>query len=107
MNPNPKLQILEKTSWQNDLFNIFNNRGVSLYALLDPNIVNIFITLHLLFDIEWAYGLHPTMKDGEIGFKFEEQLPSAGPRPQEDLDNFKKLVEYWTCLRDELWSMAK
>lgn len=95
------------TALPNDLFNIFNNRGVSFYALSDPNIVNIFITLHLLFDIEWAYGLRPTMKDGEIGFKFEEQLPSAGPRPQEDLDNFKKLVEYWTCLRDELWSMAK
>lgn len=58
--------------------------------------------LLLLFDIEWAYGLRPIMKDGEIGFKFEEQLPSADPRPQENLDNFKKLVEYWTCLRDKL-----
>lgn len=42
------------------------------------------------------------MKDGEICFKFEERLPSAGPRPQEDLNNFKKMVEYWACLRDKL-----
>ena len=42
------------------------------------------------------------MKDGEICFKFEERLPSAGPRPQEDLDNFKKMVEYWARLRDKL-----
>ena len=56
----------------------------------------------MLFDIEWAYGLRPTMKDGEICFKFEERLPSARPRPQEDLDNFKKMVEYWARLRDKL-----
>ena len=42
------------------------------------------------------------MKDGEICFKFEERLPSAGPRPQEDLDNFKKMVDYWARLRDKL-----
>lgn len=42
------------------------------------------------------------MKDGEICFKFEERLPSAGPRPQEDLDNFKKMVEYWARLRGKL-----
>ena len=42
------------------------------------------------------------MKDGEVCFKFEERLPSAGPRPQEDLDNFQKMVEYWARLRDKL-----
>lgn len=47
-------------------------------------------------------GLRPTIKDCEVCFKFEERLPSAGPRPQEDLDNFKKMVEYWTRLRDKL-----
>ena len=56
----------------------------------------------MLFDIEWAYGLRPTMKGGEVCFKFEERFPSAGPRPQEDLDNFKKMVEYWARLRDKL-----
>ena len=56
----------------------------------------------MLFDIEWAYGLRPTIKDGEVCFKFEERLPSAGSRPQEDLDNFKKMVEYWARLRDKL-----
>lgn len=56
----------------------------------------------MLFDIEWAYGLRPTMKDGEVCFKFEERFPSASPRPQEDLDNFKKMVEYWARLRDKL-----
>jgi len=42
------------------------------------------------------------MKDGEVCFKFDERLPSAGPRPQEDLDNFQKMVEYWARLRDKL-----
>ena len=84
------------------LLNIANNLGVSFYALSDPDVANIFSALHVLFDIEWAYGLRPTIKDGEVSFKFEERLPSAGPRPQEDLDNFKKMVEYWTHLRDKL-----
>ena len=84
------------------LLNIANNLGVSFYALSDPDVANIFSALHVLFDIEWAYGLRPTLKDGEICFKFEERLPSAGPRPQKDLDNFKKMVEYWARLRDKL-----
>ena len=84
------------------LLNIANNLGVSFYALSDPDVANIFSALHVLFDIEWAYGLRPTMKDGEVCFKFEERLPSAGPRPQEDLDSFRKMVEYWARLRDKL-----
>ena len=84
------------------LLNIANNLGVSFYALSDPDVANIFSALHVLFDIEWAYGLRPTIRDGEVCFKFEERLPSAGPRPQEDLDSFKKMVEYWARLRDKL-----
>ena len=84
------------------LLNIANNLGVSFYALSDPDVANIFSALHVLFDIEWAYGLRPTIKDGEVYFKFEKRLPSAGPRPQEDLDNFKKMIEYWALLRDKL-----
>ena len=84
------------------LLNIANNLGVSFYALSDPDVANIFSTLHVLFDIEWAYGLRPTIKDGEVYFKFEKRLPSASPRPQEDLDNFKKMIEYWALLRDKL-----
>jgi hypothetical protein len=42
------------------------------------------------------------MKNGELTFKFEERLSSTGPRPQEDLDNFRKMVEYWARLRDRL-----
>lgn len=84
------------------LLNIANNLGVSFYALSDPDVANIFSTLHVLFDIEWAYGLRPTIKDGEVYFKFEKRLPSAGSRPQEDLDNFKKMIEYWALLRDKL-----
>ena len=59
------------------LLNIANNLGVSFYALSDPDVANIFSALHVLFDIEWAYGLRPTMKDGEVSFKFEERLPSV------------------------------
>ena len=84
------------------LLNIANNLGVSFYALSDPDVANTFSALHVLFDIEWAYGLRPTIKDGEVCFKFEERLPSAGSRPQEDLDSFKKMVEYWARLRDKL-----
>ena len=54
------------------LLNIANNLGVSFYALSDPDVANIFSALHVLFDIEWAYGLRPTMKDGEVCFKFKE-----------------------------------
>lgn len=81
------------------LLNIANNLGVSFYALSDQDVANIFSALHVLFDIEWAYGLCPTMKNGEVCFKFEERLPSAGPRPQEDLDNFKKMVKHCTPAR--------
>ena len=84
------------------LLNIATNLNVSFYALSDPDVANIFSALHVLFDIEWAYGLRPTMKDGELTFKFEERLSSTGPRPQEDLDNFRKMVEYWARLRDKL-----
>lgn len=84
------------------LLNIANNLDVSFYALSDPDVANIFSALHVLFDIEWAYGLRPTMKDGELLFKFEERLSSTGPRPQEDLENFRKMVEYWAKLRDKL-----
>ena len=48
------------------LLNIANNLNVSFYALSDPDVANIFSALHVLFDIEWAYGLRPTMKDGEL-----------------------------------------
>lgn len=53
-------------------------------------------------DIKWAYGQGPTMKDGELTFKFVERLPSSNPRPQEDLNNFRKMVEFWVHLQDRL-----
>ena len=84
------------------LLNIANNLNISFYALSDPDVANIFSALHVLFDIEWAYGLRPTMKYGELTLKFEERLSSTGPRPQEYLDNFRKMVEYWARLRDRL-----
>lgn len=37
------------------LLNISNNLGVSFYALSDPDVANIFSSLHVLFDIEWVY----------------------------------------------------
>ncbi len=84
------------------LLNIANHLNVSFFALSDPDVANIFSALHVLFDMEWAYGLRPTMKDGEVVLKFEDRLPSAGPRPQKDLDAFQKMVEYWARLRDRL-----
>ena len=84
------------------LLNIANNLNVSFFALSDPDVANIFSALHVLFDIEWAYGLRPTMKDGEVVLKFEDRLSCTGPRPLEDLDAFKTMVEYWASLRDKL-----
>ena len=84
------------------LLNIANHLNVSFFALSDPDVANIFSALHVLFDMEWAYGLRPTIKDGEVVLKFEERLPSAGYRPQEDIDSFKKMVEYWARFRDKL-----
>lgn len=84
------------------LLNIANHLNVSFFALSDPDVANIFSALHVLFDMEWAYGLRPTIKDGEVVLKFEERLPSARYRPQEDIDSFKKMVEYWARLRDKL-----
>ena len=84
------------------LLNIANHLNVSFFALSDPDVANIFSALHVVFDMEWAYGWRPTIKDGEVVLKFEERLTSAGPRPQEDLDSFKKMVEYWARLRDKL-----
>lgn len=84
------------------LLNIANNLNVSFFALSDPDVANIFSALHVLFDIEWAYGLRPTMKDGEVVLKFEDRLSCTEPRPLEDLDAFKTMVEYWARLRDKL-----
>ena len=84
------------------LLNIANHLGVSFFALSDPDVANIFSALHALFNIEWAYGLRPTIKDSEVVLKFENRLSCTGPRPQEDLDSFKKMVEYWARLRDKL-----
>ena len=66
------------------LLNIANNLNVSFFALSDPDVANIFSALHVLFDIEWAYGLRPTMKDGEVVLKFEDRLSCTEPRLLED-----------------------
>lgn len=99
---NPKLQTRKPISGRSNFTQYRQQSGGSFYALSDPNVTNIFSALHLLFDIEWAYGLRPTSKDCEVCFKFEERLPSVGPHPQEDLNNFKNTVEYLARLRDKL-----
>ena len=48
------------------LLNIANHLNVSFFALSDPDVANIFSALHVLFDMEWAYGLRPTIKDGKV-----------------------------------------
>lgn len=80
---------------------IANNLDVSFFALSDPDISNIFSALHALFDIEWAYGLRPTIKDGEVCFRFGDKLTSAGNVPEENVEAFCKMVESWAKLRDK------
>lgn len=84
------------------LLTIANNLDVSFFALSDPDISNIFSALHALFDIEWAYGLRPTIKDGEVCFRFGDKLPSSGNVPEENVEAFRKMVESWAKLRDKL-----
>lgn len=84
------------------LLTIANNLDVSFFALSDPDISNIFSALHALFDIEWAYGLRPTIKDGEVCFRFGDKLPSAGNVPDENVEAFLRMVESWAKLRDKL-----
>lgn len=84
------------------LLTIANNLDVSFFALSDPDISNIFSALHALFDIEWAYGLRPTIKDGEVYLRFGDKLPSAGNVPEENVEAFRKMVESWAKLRDKL-----
>lgn len=84
------------------LLTIANNLDVSFFALSDPDISNIFSALHALFDIEWAYGLRPTIKDDEVCFRFGDKLPSAGNVPKENVDAFRKMVESWAKLWDKL-----
>lgn len=84
------------------LLTIANNLDVSLFALSDPDISNIFSALHALFDIEWAYGLRPTIKDGEVCFRFGDKLPSAGNVPEENVEAFHSMIESWAKLRDKL-----
>lgn len=84
------------------LLTIANNLDVSFFALSDPDISNIFSALHALFDIEWAYGLRPTIKDGEVYLRFGDKLPSSGNVPEENVEAFHKMVESWAKLRDKL-----
>ena len=84
------------------LYKIANALNISFYALADPNISNVYGALHALFDIEWAYGLRPTMKDGELKFIMDERLKATGPRPEKDLLAFRTMLENWAKMRDTL-----
>ncbi|OPZ85108.1 MAG: helix-turn-helix protein [Firmicutes bacterium ADurb.Bin419] len=84
------------------LYKIANALNISFYALADPNISNVYGALHALFDIEWAYGLRPTMKDGKLKFIMDERLEATGPRPEKDLLAFRTMLENWAKLRDTL-----
>lgn len=84
------------------LLKIADSLNVSYYTLADPSTDNIFGAINALFDIERAYGLRPTIKDGMLILKFDDRLPNATPHPQEDIDNFKIAVEHWARLRDRV-----
>lgn len=84
------------------LMKIADNLNVSYYTLADPSTDNIFGAINALFDIERAYGLRPTVKEGMITLQFDDHLPHANPRPEEELNNFKIAVEHWARLRDRL-----
>lgn len=84
------------------LMKIADSLNVSYYTLADPSTDNIFGAINALFDIERAYGLRPTVKDGILTLKFDDRLPHANPRPEEDINNFKIAVEHWARLRDRV-----
>ena len=72
------------------LLNIANNLGVSFYALSDPDVANTFSALHVLFDIEWAYGLRPTIKDGEVCFNLKNGFQVPVPAHRKTLITSKR-----------------
>lgn len=84
------------------LMKIADSLNVSYYTLADPSTDNIFGAINALFDIERAYGLRPTVKDGMLTLKFDDHLPYATPHPEEDINNFKIAVEHWARLRDRV-----
>lgn len=84
------------------LIKIADSLNVSYYTLSDPSTDNIFGAINALFDIERAYGLRPTIKDGVITLQFDDRLPHANPRSEGDINNFKIAVEHWARLRDRL-----
>ncbi len=84
------------------LMKIADSLNVSYYTLADPSTDNIFGAINALFDIERAYGLRPTVKDGILTLKFDDRLPHATPHAEDDINNFKIAVEHWARLRDKV-----
>ncbi len=84
------------------LLNIANALGISYYTLADPNPYNAFGALHVLYDLEWRYGLVPKMIDNEIHLVIETRSKYAAPVNENDVANFKTLLQNWNFVREKM-----
>lgn len=87
----------EETLWK-----IANALGISYYALADPNPHNAFGALHVLYDLEWRYGLVPKVVGEEIHLVIEQRSEYAAPVNEKDVANFKTLIHNWNFVREKL-----
>ena len=84
------------------LLRIANALGISYYTLADPNPYNAFGALHVLYDLEWRYGLVPKMIGNEIHLVIEQRSKYAAPVNEKDVANFKTLIHNWNFVREKL-----
>ena len=71
---------------------------VSYYALADPDIASLIGGIHVLFRMEYAYGLKPVSINGKTGLMLE----SAEQDTEEDI--FQKILDVWLKARMKLES---
>lgn len=88
------------------LLKIANALEISYYTLADPNPFNSLGALHILFILEWQYGLVPKMIDGNVCLTFEERSQYSAPANKIDIQNMKTLIHDWNLIRN-LWKEDK
>ena len=76
--------------------------NISFFALSDTDIGNVYGALHALFNIEWAYGLRPTIVDNKVELHFDEKLSMSGNVPEENVKAFHEMVLSWAKMRDQV-----
>ena len=53
------------------IMKIAEHLGISFYTISDPDLLDIFGALHILFRMEELYGLHPEVSGNKVRLSFE------------------------------------